>query len=159
MNDKYTNERISGLHPKCIETFTNFIDECETQFKITLRIVQGFRSFAEQDALYAQGRTTTGKIVTQAKGGESYHCYGMAIDLAEVMADGQINWNFDYSMLVPIANKYGLTWGGSFVTFRDKPHFEMSFGHGPAGWRYFLNLHNFGQVDTNGFVVIPETIV
>jgi len=40
----------------------------------------GFRSFTEQDALYAQGRTKAGRIVTKARGGQSYHNYGLAYD-------------------------------------------------------------------------------
>jgi hypothetical protein len=44
--------------------------------------VQGVRTFAEQDALYAQGRTRKGLRVTNAKGGQSYHNYGLAADCA-----------------------------------------------------------------------------
>ena len=48
---------------------------------VIVEIVQGLRTFAEQDALYAQGRTGPGAIVTQARGGESNHNYGLAADL------------------------------------------------------------------------------
>lgn len=41
---------------------------------------QGYRTFRDQDALYAQGRASPGKVVTQARGGESAHCYGCATD-------------------------------------------------------------------------------
>lgn len=45
-----------------------------------IRVTSGFRSIEEQNKLYAQGRTTKGKIVTNAKGGESMHQYGIAFD-------------------------------------------------------------------------------
>ena len=44
----------------------------------------GFRSFEEQSALYAKGRTSGGRIVTKAKAGESYHNYGLAFDWVPV---------------------------------------------------------------------------
>ena len=59
---------------------------------IKLRIIQGFRTYAEQDALYAQGRTKKGKKVTNAKGGQSNHNLGLAIDVAEIK-NGNIDWN------------------------------------------------------------------
>jgi peptidoglycan LD-endopeptidase CwlK len=45
-----------------------------------IRVTSGFRSFEEQDRLYAQGRTTAGQIVTNARGGESMHNFGVAFD-------------------------------------------------------------------------------
>ena len=92
---------------------------------------QGLRTIAEQNALYEQGRTKPGNIVTNAKGGSSYHNYGLAIDLVQ-MIDGKVNWNFDYKKLKPYADKYGIVWGGTFKSIVDKPHFEISFGFKPS---------------------------
>jgi len=127
MKDPISIERLSKLHPKVKSTFKAFIEEAENVLGITLRIVQGLRTVEEQNELYAQGRTKAGKIVTNAKGGSSYHNYGLAIDLVEIK-DGQANWNFDYSKIAPIGNRYGLFWGGNFKSILDKPHFEKSFG-------------------------------
>lgn len=43
-------------------------------------IYEGYRSEARQAVLYAQGRTTPGKIVTNAGPGQSMHGYGLAYD-------------------------------------------------------------------------------
>jgi LAS superfamily LD-carboxypeptidase LdcB len=131
MKDKISIERISKLHPKVRSTFTNFIKDAELGLNITLRVTQGLRTIDEQNALYEQGRTKPGNIVTNAKGGSSYHNYGLAIDVVE-MIDGKPNWNFDYKKLKPYADKWGIVWGGTFKSIIDKPHFEISFGFKPS---------------------------
>ena len=81
MVDKVTQDRISKLHPSVRDEVTKIIEEINTKFltgRAKVRIAQGLRTFAEQDALYAQGRTKPGKKVTNAKGGQSVHNYGFA---------------------------------------------------------------------------------
>jgi hypothetical protein len=93
-----------------------------------LRVTQGFRSFAEQDALYAQGRTAPGgDIVTNAQGGQSYHNYGLALDVVE-MLDGDANWDADWEALGALGEWIGFEWGGRFTTILDRPHFQMTGG-------------------------------
>lgn len=128
MRDKISEKRIEQLHPKVRAIFKAFIEEAEESLNVTLRIVQGLRTIAEQNALYAQGRTKPGQKVTNAKGGSSYHNYGLAIDLVE-MKNGEANWNFKYELLIPFAKKYNLVWGGTFKSIVDKPHFELTFGY------------------------------
>jgi peptidoglycan L-alanyl-D-glutamate endopeptidase CwlK len=89
----------------------------------------GIRSIAKQQELYDQGRTKPGKIVTNARPGFSAHNWGCATDWCEMRPEfkGQemwdkANWNL-YSQAV---RDVKLTWGGSFVTFVDKPHNELS---------------------------------
>lgn len=150
MRDKISEQRCALLHPKARDVFKAFVEECESTYDVTLRIVQGLRTIAEQDALYAQGRTLPGKIVTNAKGGSSYHNYGLAIDLAQL--DGKvINWNFPMVKLKPIAAKYNLTWGGDFKSIKDAPHFELTFGR---NWKEFLQLHKEKKVDKQGYILI-----
>jgi peptidoglycan L-alanyl-D-glutamate endopeptidase CwlK len=128
VTDKVTQQRISQLHPKAQEPATRFISEVKKQKGVTLRVVQGLRTFAEQDALYAQGRTKPGDIVTNARGGESFHNFGLAIDVAGLNSDGSINWNIDYKSISEIGKANGFQWGGDFKSFKDRPHFEMPFG-------------------------------
>lgn len=154
MRDKLSETRIAKLHPKVRDIFTKFIEECEAMDpEITLRVSQGLRTFPEQDALYAKGRTTPGPKVTNSKAGQSYHNYGLAIDLVEL--DGNkneiVDWNFDMGKLEAISKKYGLTWGGNFRSLKDKPHFELSFGY---SWQQLLDKHNAGNVDEKGYVNI-----
>lgn len=145
MKDTYTEKRVAQLHPKVKEDFINFINDAEAALGITIRITQGLRPFAEQAALYAQGRTvfvdSKGRklgIVTNAKPGQSFHQYGLAVDLA-IMVDGKVDWNFDYSKLKPFAAKYGISWGGDWKSFKDRPHFEKGLGH---TWRTLLAKYN-----------------
>lgn len=138
MRDTLSAKRIEQLHPKVRQKFTDFINECEAVFNTTFRIAQGFRTFAEQDAIYNQPRDGKdndgdGKIdeadekVTKVNGGYSYHNYGLAIDIVEIK-DGKINWNFDYKKLKPIADRYKLDWGMGIWGF-DNPHYHYDFGY------------------------------
>lgn len=78
--DKITLERIELLHPKLREEVRAIYKEiCEALTGNAMcRFSHTLRTFAEQDALYAQGRTKPGAKVTNAKGGQSYHNYGLA---------------------------------------------------------------------------------
>ena len=127
--DSATNKRIALLHPQIRCATKNFINEVDQSLGIKLRVIQGFRTFAEQDDLYAQGRTTSGNKVTNAKGGQSNHNFGLAIDVAE-LKNGNIDWNEQETVLpqiAPIGKKWGFKWGGDWTSIKDKPHFEMMF--------------------------------
>ncbi|WP_400247768.1 M15 family metallopeptidase [Niallia sp. JL1B1071] len=105
---------------------------------IRVVITEDFRSVEEQDRLYEQGRTTEGSIVTNAKGGESYHNYGLAIDFALLDINGVVIWDMNYDgngngksdwmEVVEIAKELGFQWGGDWANFKDYPHFQMDFG-------------------------------
>ena len=138
MRDNISIQRVDLLHPKAKENFRKFIEDAESILNIKLRVTQGLRTFPEQQALYNQGRTSPGKKVTNAKPGQSYHNYGLAIDVVRMDGD-KPDWSYDLSKLVPMANKYGIFWGGNFKKFKDFPHFEMTFGN---GWRELLAKYN-----------------
>ncbi len=92
-------------------------------------VTSGWRSYGEQDELYAQGRTTGGAIVTNGRGGQSAHHFGIAADLTR---DGiierkglQPDWRREsYEPLKELAIKHELAWGGSWK-FRDNPHVQL----------------------------------
>jgi peptidoglycan L-alanyl-D-glutamate endopeptidase CwlK len=95
---------------------------------IYICVAQGYRSKADQDALYAQGRTKGGKIVTNAKGGQSNHNYGVAVDLCLYSADGKtVSWQTGgpFSKVVAAMKAGGFKWGGDWRSFKDNPHFEL----------------------------------
>lgn len=155
MKDSVSVARLEKLHPLVRGIFKAFIEECESvNPDTTLRITQGLRTFEEQQALYDQGRNgKPGKIVTNAKAGQSFHNYGLAIDLVEL--DGAKNeiadWSFDMGTLNDIAAKHGIVWGGNFKSIKDKPHFEKTFGF---SWQQLLEIRNKGGVDADGYVLI-----
>lgn len=108
-----------------------------------VRIVQGYRSIEEQDKLYAQGRTTAGAIVTNARGGQSFHNYGVAVDFVFIKE----GWNATdtlWSLLGKVGKNQGFEWGGDWTGFVDRPHFEMKLG-------YTLNDFQNNKVDYNKF--------
>lgn len=156
MKDKYSDERVALLHPAARQVFTDFINECEEKLGVTLRITMGLRTISEQNDIYAQGRTRPGNIVTNAKGGSSFHNYGLAVDLAHVKDDGSIDWKYDMSLLNPIAKEHGLEWGGNWIHITDRPHFELRFGF-LENCSDAFTLVNSGQVDENGYVNIPKS--
>lgn len=86
---------------------------------------QGFRSWEEQDRLYAKGRTTPGPKVTNAKGGESWHNYGLAADIV-FRVKGKWSWteSHPWDQLGALGKELGLEWGGDWTRLRDRPHFE-----------------------------------
>lgn len=141
MKDAISIERVLLLHPKIRQSVTDFITEIETDLNITIRISQGMRTFAEQTAIYAQGRTAPGKIVTMSPAGSSYHNYGLAVDIVVLNDDGTINWDFQYSKINYLALKYGFTWGGSFPKV-DEDHYENKYGY---NWRDLLHLYTTGK--------------
>lgn len=104
---------------------------------VPIVITQGLRTIAEQNGLYAQGRTKPGQIVTNAKGGYSYHNFGVAIDFALLLPNGGVSWDTkrdgdgdgipDWDEVVADAKSLGWVWGGDWKSFKDLPHFQMDF--------------------------------
>lgn len=131
MRDTISIARANLLHPKLRQEVIDTITEVEATFPTdtSVRIVQGLRSAAEQDALYAKGRTTPGPIVTKAKSGSSFHEPGLAFD-GVIMVAGKVMWDHPLWMQVVAAFKSkGWTWGGDFKSITDKPHLEKTFGY------------------------------
>jgi hypothetical protein len=126
-----TNDQvISKLHPIVYRQAKLLLDQCSVE-GIKIIITQGLRTMAEQAALYNQGRTTPGNIVTNAKAGYSNHNYGLAFDFALIDANGKAYWNEKdpkWVRVVQIAKGLGFDWGGDWASFKDYPHFEMTFG-------------------------------
>lgn len=123
---------LSALDPYVASLAQKFLALC-TANGLDITILVTFRSWDDQDALYAQGRTTPGDIVTDAEGGDSYHNWGLAFDCAP-MTNGVVDWT-DTSKFVQMGNlgqQVGLEWGGNWTTFQisilDMPHFQYTYG-------------------------------
>jgi RHS repeat-associated protein len=139
--DAVSNERIKQLDTRVQQPAINFINDTEAQFDIQLRVTQGYRSIEYQNELYWQSRTSppTGPWVTNAKGGQSYHNYGRAIDVV-VMEGGQPKWEPISQDIANIAIDQGFEWGGNWTApYMDYPHFQMTFGE---SWQDLYNSHN-----------------
>ncbi|MFZ4452629.1 M15 family metallopeptidase [Salibacterium aidingense] len=129
-------ERTS-LHPEVEEMKQEFIEQTKEQ-GIHVVITAGYRSVERQNDLYAQGRSEAGNIVTHAKGGESYHNYGLAVDFAIKKDNGEITWNTEYDgndngtpdwqEAADIAKAIGFEWGGDWERFQDYSHLQWDPG-------------------------------
>lgn len=92
-------------------------------------ITDGFRTFSEQNALYASGRKKPGKVVTHAVGGESLHNFGLAIDCAFKNKKGEIKYEISWlQKMAEAVKKSGVEWGGNWIKFKDYPHFQYTAG-------------------------------
>jgi peptidoglycan L-alanyl-D-glutamate endopeptidase CwlK len=138
MMDAISEQRLALVAPGLAVKIRQMADTLAQQ-GIEIRVVQGLRTVAEQDALYAQGRTTPGKIVTNASGLESYHCYGLAADcVPSVNGPGEPyepDWDSSHrswEVMWRAGYDLGLTVGAYWNSFPDRPHFQIN-GPYPVG--------------------------
>lgn len=136
--DSVSEARLSLVHPVLADAIRRMAQVLDLE-GIYIRVTQGMRSCAEQDQLYAQGRSLPGKIVTNCPGGKSWHNFGLAVDLvpSEGTMDAQFlpDWNEnhpDWKRMIAVGESLGLTCGADWRTFKDYPHFQLT-GKFPAG--------------------------
>ncbi|MDR1275814.1 MAG: M15 family metallopeptidase [Candidatus Accumulibacter sp.] len=116
-----------------------FIAVCKAQ-GIDLVITSTYRDAEKQDALYALGRTKPGKVVTNAKGGQSFHNWRVAFD-AVPLRGGKPVWNTRgddgklWEKIGAIGEAVGLEWGGRWKKFPDYPHFQCTNGRSLADFQ------------------------
>lgn len=122
--------KIDTLEPGFKDTVEIVLKEAEEATGHKWGVVQARRSIAEQDALYAQGRTKPGQNVTKAKGGQSAHNFGLAVDLVPIK-DKKEWWSAPRSLflkMAEIAEKHGLVagihWTDLFPPNGDMPHIQ-----------------------------------
>ena len=132
LSDSISEQRLQGLSPSIQQNTRQFINTIENNFGTTLRIAQGFRSIEQQNALFNQGRNgNPGIIVTDRRGGQSYHNFGLAFDVVPLTDGGAINWaptSPDWNTIGATGEQFGFTWGGRWKTNTDRPHFQNNFG-------------------------------
>ena len=92
---------------------------------IAINIISGTRTHAEQDELYAQGRTTGGEIVTNARGGYSNHNFGIAFDIGVFSGNRYLPESPLYKAVGALGMELGLEWGGNWTSIVDQPHFQL----------------------------------
>lgn len=152
--DTPSQQKIDKLHPSVRSEVATIVNECNEllQGRSQVRIAQGLRTFAEQDALYKQRPK-----VTNAKGGQSVHNYGFAVDIVLIIDGKTASWDVkkdwdndkvsDWDECVKVFAKYGWSWGGNWHSFKDMPHFDkIGFGN----WRKLATY----KKDQNGYIII-----
>ena len=131
------NEKsIAKLHPQVRDKIRKFINDVYTKHQVQLVIVQDYRTYAQQDALYAKGRTASGSVVTNARGGQSNHNFALAVDVFPLWEDGKLHMDVKSDQknikilkkIAPIGKGIGLEWGGDWKSIIDNPHFQLKTG-------------------------------
>lgn len=126
---------IKQLHPILQQKVEQLKTLC-AQSGIIIGISECLRTVAEQDALYAKGRTSAGSIVTNCKGStySSMHQWGVAFDfyiMVDVDGDGQVsddsfnNSTGLFDKVGSLGQSIGLEWGGAWKSIVDKCHFQL----------------------------------
>lgn len=179
-NDKITLNNINLLHPRVRIEAGLIYEECVrvlSSGRSSVRFTSTLRTNSEQDILYSLGRTVInpvgrtnkkpmGNIVSNAKGGQSIHQYGLAIDFAllldkdnngtfesviwDINADFDNDLKKDWMEVVSVFKKYNWEWGGDWTSFKDYPHVQKTFGLKVSD---LINLVKNDKVDSKRYVL------
>ena len=120
---------LDDLLPQVKQRVEAFIKAAEAS-GIDLLVTSTYRDNESQNALYAQGRTTAGKIVTNAKAGQSFHNYRCAVDVVPIVA-GKPRWDVKddvWQTIGKLGKAQGLEWAGDWKRFKEYPHFQYTSG-------------------------------
>lgn len=158
--DLITIERIKLMHPDKRDELKQIYISINNLLPkgVRLRFTHTLRTIEEQNQLYAQGRTKKGSIVTNAKGGQSIHNYGLAFDIV-ILLDEDGNGTFEkavwngkwFNVVVAELKRYGFEHGGDWK-FKDAPHFQYKKPDGSSyKWQELKVLLDSGKsVKSNG---------
>ena len=115
---------IGGLHPR-VQAYARALYFKARDHDLVINIISGLRTYAEQDKLYAQGRTSPGNVVTNARGGYSNHNFGIAFDVGLFERNQYLGESPMYKAVGALGEELGLEWGGNWMTLVDQPHFQL----------------------------------
>jgi len=123
---------LDELHPIVKQKVQKFIEECD-KAGIDLLVTSTYRDRESQDELYAQGRSKPGKVVTNAKAGQSFHNWRCAVDVVP-LRNGKPVWNASgpdedlWNKVGTIGESCGLEWAGRWKKFKEMAHFQYTGG-------------------------------
>lgn len=132
--DSISESRLDQVAPQLASRIRRMSEMLKDEF--TFRVTQGLRSWDEQEKLYATGRDADGNkigaTVTNARGGHSWHNFGLAVDLVpDIIAEPgfQPDWNETHptwKRMIAVGESLGLASGSKWRTFPDWPHFQLT---------------------------------
>ena len=122
--DSRSERVIATLQPE-VQSYARALVHKAAGAGITIKVISGTRTYDEQNALYAKGRTAPGRIVTNARGGYSNHNFGIAFDVGVFDGSKYIPESSRYKAVGAIGMDLGLEWGGNWRTLQDEPHFQL----------------------------------
>jgi peptidoglycan L-alanyl-D-glutamate endopeptidase CwlK len=125
--DTVSEIRLAQVYPGLADKVRAMAATLEAE-AIDIRVTQGLRTMEEQEALYAQGRTVAGAVVTNATAGTSWHNFGLAVDVVPLTPQGP-DWNTAHPVwgrIISVGTQLGLVAGAQWRTFPDWPHFQLT---------------------------------
>ena len=122
--DERSERNIATLLPE-VQPLARALIENAAAIGICIKALSGTRSYDEQNALYEQGRSQPGRIVTNARGGYSNHNFGIAFDIGVFESGRYLDESPAYKAVGALGMKLGLEWGGNWKTIQDEPHFQL----------------------------------
>lgn len=123
------SRKLEDLLPQVRSRVEAFLKAADAE-GIDLLVTSTYRDNASQDALYAQGRTAPGRIVTNARAGQSFHNYRCAVDVVPVR-NGKPVWDGKdpvWQVVGRLGKAAGLEWAGDWKRFKEFPHFQYTGG-------------------------------
>lgn len=122
--DPRSETHIATLQPQ-VQGLARALVQKAADNGISIKVLSGTRSYAEQEALYAKGRTAPGPKVTNARGGYSNHNFGIAFDIGVFSGGKFLTDSPKYKAVGVLGMELGLEWGGNWTSIVDQPHFQL----------------------------------
>lgn len=122
--DPRSVKNILTLLPR-VRPYASALIQSAESIGIQIKVISAMRTYAEQDELYAKGRTAPGPKVTNARGGYSNHNFGIAFDIGVFEGNEYLTRSKKYKVVGALGLKLGLEWGGNWKTIVDEPHFQL----------------------------------
>ncbi len=122
--DQRSEENIRTLLPAAQRKAREFM-KAVAAAGLTIKVISGTRTFAQQDKLYEQGRSLPGNKVTKARGGQSNHNFGVAWDIGVFDNRTYLDESPTYRQVGDLGKTLDLEWGGDWQSFSDEPHFQI----------------------------------
>jgi hypothetical protein len=148
--EERSETNLATLRPKAQPHFRALLRALKTyalEKGLEVKIISANRTWAEQDALFAKGRTKPGPKVTNARGGQSNHNYQIAVDIG-LFKDGKyLEESVHYSKLGPLGEALGLEWGGRWKDFQDTPHYQIKTGKKISVLRELVRTEGWDALD------------
>lgn len=118
-------KNLEGVHKDLVAVVMRAIEITEVDFGV----IEGVRTLSKQRKLYDQGATTTMN---------SRHLTGHAVDLVAYIGR-DVRWDWPLYDKIAAAMKraafevgVNIEWGGDWKSFKDGPHFQLSWKEYPA---------------------------
>jgi len=127
--DDRSEIQLATLHPAMQKAMRGFLGVAKVicaKVGCDVKIISGTRSYMEQDAIYAKGRTIPNtSIVTRAKAGFSLHNFGISADIGIFRGKEYCGEHPLYHELGTLGKSLGMEWGGDWKSIVDEPHYQL----------------------------------